>query len=89
MKEPNSLDLGLSRPVLRIPSCTPSRCFGVHWGVIIILCLTLPVLYAFPRSQAEDCARLLDYLGWKGQRTLHIVGLSLGGYVRLTVECKA
>ena len=30
---------------------------------------------------AEDVICLLDTLGWKGTRELHIVGISLGGMI--------
>jgi len=30
---------------------------------------------------AQDVISLLDYLGWKGERELHVVGISLGGMI--------
>jgi pimeloyl-ACP methyl ester carboxylesterase len=30
---------------------------------------------------AEDIVELLDYAGWKGERDLHVVGVSLGGMI--------
>jgi pimeloyl-ACP methyl ester carboxylesterase len=30
---------------------------------------------------AEDAIVLLDYLGWTGDRDLHVVGSSLGGMI--------
>lgn len=34
-------------------------------------------------AMAEDVTTLLDYLGWKQERQLHIVGISLGGMISL------
>ena len=30
---------------------------------------------------AEDVICLLDYLGWTGERSVHVVGISLGGMI--------
>lgn len=30
---------------------------------------------------AEDVIVLLEYIGWTGQRDLHVVGISLGGMI--------
>jgi pimeloyl-ACP methyl ester carboxylesterase len=30
---------------------------------------------------AEDVVVLLDYLGWTEERSLHLVGISLGGMI--------
>lgn len=30
---------------------------------------------------AEDAVTLVDYLGWKDARQLHVVGISLGGMI--------
>ena len=32
-------------------------------------------------GMAEDAIVLLDYLGWKGDREVHVVGVSLGGMI--------
>lgn len=32
---------------------------------------------------AEDVIALLDFVGWKEERELHIVGISLGGMIGL------
>lgn len=32
---------------------------------------------------AEDVVTLVDYLGWKEERQLHVVGISLGGMISL------
>lgn len=34
---------------------------------------------------AEDVVTLVDFLGWKDERQLHIVGISLGGMISLGV----
>ncbi|KZO99439.1 alpha/beta-hydrolase [Calocera viscosa TUFC12733] len=35
------------------------------------------------KGMAEDALALLDYMGWKGERDLHIVSISLGGMIAL------
>ena len=32
-------------------------------------------------GMAEDVICLLDYLGWTGEREVHVVGISLGGMI--------
>lgn len=32
---------------------------------------------------AEDASVLLDYVGWKGKRSVHVVGVSLGGMIAM------
>ena len=32
---------------------------------------------------AEDALVLLDYIGWKGKREVHVVGVSLGGMIAM------
>ncbi|KAJ3559661.1 hypothetical protein NP233_g11205 [Leucocoprinus birnbaumii] len=33
------------------------------------------------RAMAEDVVTLLDYVGWTGEREVHVVGISLGGMI--------
>jgi pimeloyl-ACP methyl ester carboxylesterase len=33
------------------------------------------------RGMAEDVVALLDYVGWTGEREVHVVGISLGGMI--------
>jgi pimeloyl-ACP methyl ester carboxylesterase len=33
------------------------------------------------RGMAEDVVTLLDYVGWTGEREVHVVGISLGGMI--------
>lgn len=53
-----------------------------------------PLLRYTTSEMAKDIVELLDHVGWKDQRSVHVVGISMGGMiaqelVRLLIKCYA
>lgn len=40
-----------------------------------------PIMRYSTSEMAKDTIELLDYLGWKGERSVHIIGISMGGMI--------
>ena len=40
-----------------------------------------PVMRYSTSEMAKDTLELLDYLGWIGQRSVHVIGISMGGMI--------
>lgn len=40
-----------------------------------------PVMRYSTSEMAKDTLELLDHLGWTGERSLHIIGISMGGMI--------
>ncbi|KAF8337504.1 alpha/beta-hydrolase [Cantharellus anzutake] len=39
-------------------------------------------------TMAEDVITLLDYVGWKGRRQLHVIGISMGGMIAMELATR-
>lgn len=53
-------------------------------SVLLSKALNVLLMYTRTSAMAEDVIALLDYVGWRsGKRSLHVVGISLGGMIAL------
>ena len=52
-------------------------------GLIHSLHITAPSLDHRTKGMAEDVIALFDYLNWTEERSVHVVGISLGGMIAL------
>ena len=46
-----------------------------------------PMMRYSTSEMAKDAFELLDYIGWIGERSVHVIGISMGGMIAQEMVC--